>query len=68
MKLRSVEIKGYVKEITHAVELVYDCLEKQAYTVEDYDKQIAVSIDSSSLTQFFCLTETNEQIVDQSDC
>lgn len=44
MNLRSVSIKGNIRQATQAVKLLYDCLERHAYTVEDFDTRVAVSV------------------------
>ena len=44
MNLRSVAIKGNIRQATQAVKLLYDCLERHAYTVEDFDTRVAVSL------------------------
>ena len=43
MSLRSVAIKGNIRQATQAIKLVYDCLERHAYTVDDFEIRVAVS-------------------------
>jgi hypothetical protein len=62
MALRSVDITGTVRQITHAIKSIYNWLEKQAYTVEDYDKQTAKPMSKSQIkvTAKFVVSEESQ--------
>ena len=43
MALRSVSIKGNLRQTTLATNLMYNCLERDAHLVPDYENSVAVS-------------------------
>lgn len=61
MKLRSVSIKGNLRQTTQAVNLLYECLERNAYTVEDFESATAkpMSKDSIKTTAKFVISENS---------
>lgn len=49
MQFRSVQIKGQLKRVTEAIGIIYDCLERQAHSVEDFQGKTATPINKEKL-------------------
>lgn len=62
MSLRSVAIKGNIRQATQAIKLVYDCLERNAHTVEDFEIRVAkpMSKDQIKTTAKFVVDEKSQ--------
>jgi len=60
MNLRSVQVTGNLRSVTNACRSIYDWLERQAHTVEDFDEnRTAVSICFLYLTFTFTSIGSN---------
>lgn len=47
--MRSVQVNGTLSKVTSAIGLIYDCLERQAHTVEDFLGKTATPINKDRL-------------------